>query len=200
MARVDKNSPFYGTRGRVGDLVFRTGQYGTTVHLAPAKKKNKNKYRVNRNSRMPQAIEYARRRIRDPEMYELYKSGVDDAKNSAYMVAVTDYLNAPKINKIDTSKYRGNVKQIINIYATDDFRVNKVMVVIRNANGELVESGEAKMKSKRYGRWTYLTTVVNTQTARGTLLVTVEDHAENMTSQTVVLNSAASQQEGKNQE
>ncbi|MEJ1242223.1 hypothetical protein WBG78_29005 [Chryseolinea sp. T2] len=195
MARVDKNSPFYGTSGRVGDLIFRTGLYGTTVHLAPEKKKNKSKYRANRNSRMPQAIEYARKRIRDPEMYELYQSGVNDAKNSAYMVAITDYLHAPKISRIDSSKYTGSVKQPINIYATDDFKVNKVMVVIRNPIGELVESGEATMKSKRYGRWTYLTTVVNTTTVGGTLLVTVEDHAENITSQTVVLGDNTAEQE-----
>ena len=201
MARIDKSSPFYGTSGRVGNLIFRTGAYGTTVSLAPDNtKKNKNKRRTNRNSRMPQAIEYARRRIRDPEMHELYRGGVDETKNSAYIVAVTDYLNAPKIIRINTGWYSGNANQPITIYATDDFRVKKVMVVIRNAHGEVIESGQAKMRSKRYGRWIYLTTVVKTPTAGGTLLVTVEDHAENMTSQTVALDDNSSEQEGGSQD
>lgn len=189
MARIDEGSPFYGTRGRIGNLIFRTGRYGTTVSIAPDKKafKKKNKRKLMSLSPLSRAIEYARKQIRNSESYEMYQSGVNMEKRSAYMVALKDFLTAPTIISIETSHYAGGIGERIGIHVTDDFRVKRVVLVIRNARGDVVESGEAIALPEGFERWAYVARTANAEPAGSTVLVTVEDHAQNVTSQTVTL-------------
>lgn len=62
---------------------------------------------------------------------------------SAYNVAVADFLNAPDIKEVDFSKYTGEVGSQITICAIDDFKVTDVQVEIFDSTGVLVERGGA---------------------------------------------------------
>jgi hypothetical protein len=94
-------------------------------------------------ARFLEATQYARQQISLAESKELYAKRVTHKKRSAFTVAMTDYLLAPKVHSIDTVDYHGAIGDTITVKATDDFMVTKVKVIITNATGAIIEEGEA---------------------------------------------------------
>jgi len=65
---------------------------------------------------------------------------------TAYNVAVADFMNAPHIDEIDVSHYTGQSGSYVQIRAVDDFEVKEVTIIIQNADGTQVESGSATLQ------------------------------------------------------
>jgi hypothetical protein len=107
------------------------------------------------SSRFKEAIRYASLQMRKPAAQAEYASGITPRLTSAYVVALTDFLNAPTIEVVDTSLYHGYSHDLITIMAVDDFKVTSVRVEIRSAAGDLIEQGEALNDADRADRWTY---------------------------------------------
>lgn len=108
------------------------------------------------------AAQYANRQLAIPEALELYKAGVTEAKRSAYMVAMSDFLNAPRVLGIDTDRYDGVIGSKIAINAVDDFGVTEVRVRITDADDVLLEQGLATLDPTGKFPWEYTATVMNT--------------------------------------
>ena len=85
-------------------------------------------------------------------------------------------MNAPTVQHIDISGYRGRAGDTIAIRAVDDFSVTKVSVQIRNAAGTLIEEGEA---AKGLNCWRYRVTVPNLSISGSTIRATAFDRPGN---------------------
>lgn len=133
------------------------------------------------------AARYASRQIKDGESRALYAKGINDKKRTAFQVAVSDSIVAPKVNLIDANHYNGSVGSTIEVKAVDDFMVTKVMVTIRSADGSLIEEGEAKQDQDNFISWLYTATVANPSEVGSTIQASAFDRPGNVTSLTKVL-------------
>ncbi|NOT76430.1 MAG: hypothetical protein HOP08_15995 [Cyclobacteriaceae bacterium] len=115
------------------------------------------------------------------ESKEIYSSGVKGKMRSAFVVAVSDYLNAPRVGPIYTSKYKGAVEDAIVVKAKDDFMVTSVTVIITDAAGNELEQGEAVQNLQKIFMWTYEATVANPSLPGTKITAIAFDRAGNST-------------------
>ena len=130
-------------------------------------------------SRFQEAVIYGKSVLTDPTTKALYEEKTAPGK-SAYNVAVADYFNAPNIKEVDLSNYTGEEGSTIRIKATDDFEVADVQVKIANADGTLVEVGNAVLQSDGLF-WLYTATKLNESLQGDKITVTVSDIPGNNT-------------------
>lgn len=187
MAESKNNIITHGLSGKVGDLIVFSQRNGKTiVSRAPREKTKEDTEKQKEHKRKFQrAILYAKVVMNDPDTKELYESKADRPKGiTGHNVAVADLLNAPDIDSIDMSGYTGKVGDIIKIIALDDFEVKAVTVKIENADGSLVEDGEAVDNG---AEWVYTATVKNADLSGDKITVTATDNPANMTEKTQAL-------------
>ncbi|HYG37428.1 MAG TPA: hypothetical protein VD908_02360 [Cytophagales bacterium] len=115
----------------------------------------------------------------DPTSKAAYATKISDKLNSAYMVAMTDFLNAPTVDQLDLSGYAGQAADKILVQASDDFRVASVFVSILSADDAVIESGPAIENAN--GEWEYTATVANAEVATSKYQIQVKDKPGNMT-------------------
>ncbi len=118
---------------------------------------------------------YAAKQSADPASKTFYEQGITEKKRSAYAVAMSDYLVAPKVEFINTLDYKGNVGDLIAIRAKDDFRVVRVKVEILGAGGSVIEDGEAETDDSARNGWTYSAKALNATLAGTTIRATAID-------------------------
>jgi hypothetical protein len=76
---------------------------------------------------------------------------------SAYAIALADWFEAPRVLQIDVDAWSGEIGQTIRVKARDNVKVAAVTVVIRDAEGNVLESGEAVPSRTSSAWWTYTT-------------------------------------------
>jgi hypothetical protein len=76
---------------------------------------------------------------------------------TAYYLAVADWFGMPKVLKIDVDDWMGESGQTIRVKARDNVKVARVLLVIRDAGGNILESGEAVQSAPGSPWWTYTT-------------------------------------------
>jgi hypothetical protein len=108
-----------------------------------------------------EASAWAKEQLEKPESKAFYKAAISGKLTSAYMVAVSDYLNAPKVKGIDTRRYKGAIGDKIVVNAFDEFGVTRVEVFITDAAGNVIEQGEAPRDAERKFYWNYIATAAN---------------------------------------
>ena len=92
-------------------------------------------------------IAYAKKAIKNSELKAAYQAAAKDGQ-TAFNVATSDALNPPEITTILTDNYQGSTGDNIVIQATDDFKVEAVLVSIHLATGELLEQGNASLQTR----------------------------------------------------
>ena len=112
-------------------------------------------------ARFLEASQYARQQTSVSQSADLYAKGITDRKRTAYLVAMVDYMIAPKVHSIDTLGYRGSIGDLISVKATDDFMVTNVKVVITDSSGALIEEGDAGPDALRVNLWAYKASAAN---------------------------------------
>jgi hypothetical protein len=144
MAKQERNVVTHGLSGKIGDLLlFRQRGGKTIVSKIPEFSKTVSEKQATQRKLFQQAVIYAQTAIASPEMEELYKTVAKKKGKYPFNVAVADFLNAPDIHDIDLSEYTGSAGDRIRIIVNDDVAVKSVKVEIHNADGSLVEEGEA---------------------------------------------------------
>ena len=182
------NNPiFKGCSGRLGDMVFRTVHGQTHICKRPAMRSRTTEKQTAVISKFRQATQYAKQQVGDPALKELYEHGITDRKLSAYQMAVSDYLNAPKVHSIDTQRYQGKIDDKILVAATDDFMVVGVKIIIVGSDGLVIEEGEAGPSLHRADHWSYKATVVNPSLPGTRIRAVAYDRPGNATSLEKVL-------------
>ena len=92
--------------------------------------------------------------------------------------------NSPSIKAQDLSAYHGQPGDIIKLITSDDFGVVNVHVVIANALGTTLESGNAVEAAVGTGHWTYTATTVVPAGTTVTVKVTATDRPGGMATST----------------
>jgi hypothetical protein len=182
MAKQKNNVVTYGLSGKVGDLlIFRQVKGKTVVSKIPDLPKTATEKQKASRKRFQHATLYAKLAIENPDTKDLYAAVANKGKDkgrTAYNVAVADFFNAPDIDTIDLSKYSGAVGDEIRIIASDDFAVKSAVVQIINADGSIVEEGEAVNSTGNL--WIYTATQINKSLDGDKIVVTVSDMPGNI--------------------
>lgn len=76
---------------------------------------------------------------------------------TAYNVALTDWFEGPRVLHIDVDAWTGMPGETIRVKARDNVKVAAVTVVIRDADGNLLETGEAVQSGADRAWWSYTT-------------------------------------------
>jgi hypothetical protein len=116
--------------------------------------------------------------MQDPLQKEEYTKEAKEKGIQTNAVAIADFLKAPRIEKINLSEYTGKKNDIIKIKAFDDFKVKAVTVKIENADGTLVEEGNA-VENGLY--WIYTAKQNNADLSRDKITVRATDIPDNLT-------------------
>ena len=182
MAQSKNNIVTHGLSGKVGDiLVFSQRNGKTIVSKAPKKRTGEDSEKQKQQqAKFQQAVLYGKSVLADPTQKELYET----AGKKAYNVAVADLLNAPKIETINVSNYKGNIGDTISVRVTDDFKVVSVKVIIQNADGSLVEEGNAVQQGID---WIYTATAQNTDLSGDKIIIQATDTPANLSEKEQIL-------------
>jgi hypothetical protein len=179
MAESKNNVITHGLSGKIDLLVFRQRNGKTLVSKAPKEITQTSLAQEQVKQRFQQAVIYAKAAIANATTKEAYDSKAE-AGQSAYNVAIADFFNAPDIQAIDVSAYTGAVGSKIGIKVTDDFKVEQVYVQIVNADGTLVEQGNAVADANGLD-WLYTATINNASLTGDKIIVTATDKPGNDT-------------------
>lgn len=119
-------------RQKNGQYVLSSAPNRVSHNLTDAQKQQQERFR--------QAILYAKGAAKGtPE----YQALAESRGQSAYNVAVADFLHPPEIQHIDLSAYKGAAGENITITAINDVKVKTVGVLIATDDGTVVEKGSA---------------------------------------------------------
>ncbi len=176
------NALTQGISGKVTGLVFRQNANGSvSVGDAPRpSSKAPTAGMLAQRQRFQQATFYGRAVQQDPAQKAAYETGIDVNTQSAYTVAVADFLNAPDILSVDFTAYRGQVGDAIVIQATDDFAVHHVHVRIQRPDGTIADEGDATAAPDGY-TFRFAATTKNPAFAGCKVLVSAYDNPGNET-------------------
>jgi hypothetical protein len=176
MGESKNNLATEGLSGQVGNLVFRRRKADGKVFVSRQPSAFDGDPSVAQKavqSKFQEAILYGKTAISDPNIKVLYEQK-KTAGQSAFNVAVADYFNAPNIHEIDVSAYTGQIGSTIRIRVTDDFTVKSVFVHITNADGSLVEEGNAVLQPNGVD-WLYTAIQLNESLNGDKIAVTAYD-------------------------
>jgi hypothetical protein len=142
MAHSRTNLITLGFSGKLGNqVIFRNINGQTVMSNFPGRKHKKAVGKqVETCHRFREASQYAKAVLKNPEMLAAYRAKAKTGQ-TAYNVAVADYLTSPVVTGIDTSTYHGHAGDKITVSAKDNFRVKEVIVMIMGPVGEKLEQG-----------------------------------------------------------
>jgi len=173
MAKVDDNIITEGLSGRLGKkLVFRKGRAGTTIVSIRAKFSGDREFtedQLSHQELFKTAIAYAKKAKSQP----IYKKLARGTESNSFNVAVADWFSQPQVMDIDPTQWTGEVGQIIRIQAQDEVMLATVSVLIQDANGNILEQGEAVPFEDLW--WYYTTTSQLAQSSTLQVVATAQD-------------------------
>lgn len=88
---------------------------------------------------------------------DVYLRRAENTDATSYDLALIDWFGRPKVSEIDIDTWTGKNGQIIRVKARDNVMVARVAVVIRDAQGNLLEAGEAVRSEAGSAWWVYTT-------------------------------------------
>lgn len=187
MAQVKDNDLTEGLSGKFGKkIVFRQVNGITIAAQAPKQKAKPTEKQENQNKRFSEASTYAKNALLDPTLKAFYEAEAKKKKGvSPRNVAMADYLKPPTIASIETSDYTGiKTGEKIIIKAEDNVKINSLKVKITKSDKSTVEEGSATLLE---GKWTYITTVINSSITGDKIVVTATDRPGNTSTKQITL-------------
>ncbi len=183
MAKVGNNVVTSKLSGKLGDqIVFRTRGSKTYVSVKPNKtEKEATDEQMEHRRHFQEAILYGKSVNANADIKAAYKDAAT-GNQSAFNVAVADFMSAPHIEEIDISNYAGQAGDTIRIRAVDDFKVVEAVVNIYNSDSSLVENGQAVQQANGID-WIYTATSQNGSIEGDKIVIIVSDLPGNITSE-----------------
>jgi hypothetical protein len=183
MAVVKSNVITKGLSGKFGqDIVFRMA-HGMTYAATPPTVTDREltEGQVAHRKRFQSAVIYSKAATADPVMKAAYKAAaLKKGWNSAMIAAVSDYFNAPEIQEVNLSGYKGVIGDVISVKVTDDFKVSSVSLEILTADSVTIEKGNATLSTDGI-TWNYTVTSAPASLAGVHVVVKAEDLPGNST-------------------
>ncbi|MFZ4522784.1 MAG: hypothetical protein ACOYNC_13830 [Bacteroidales bacterium] len=145
--------------GIFGNQVVLKNRKGKSIMVIPKTrdKVNPTAKQVEVRKKFALASQYARTILLIPEMKALYAAKAVNG-SSAYVVAMTDWLNPPAVHEIDTLDYKGNPGDKIHVVALDNFALKEVRVSVFDSKGSEIEKGFCD-QDPMTSRFDYIATV-----------------------------------------
>jgi hypothetical protein len=147
MAKVKRNILFQGISGTIDkNLVFRQMKDGTTILSAKPDFSRRvfSKGQLTHQSRFQAAAAYARRAAKTNPIYAELAKGT---MKTAYNIALSDWFNPPVIHEVQRHG------EHIQVNASDNVLVAKVVITILDEQGKVLEQGEAGLQDNHL--WNY---------------------------------------------
>ena len=179
MAKSAKNIAIEGFSGMIANLVFRTRKADGKVFISHRPSGHKKPLPAGQKKtmlRFQEAVIYGKVTLADPTKKAAYAKKALPGQ-TAYNVAIADYLNAPDIEEVDLSNFTGKPGSKIIIKATDDFEVIKVCVHIADGNGIVIEEGDAVKDTE--DNWIYTAVTDNDSISGDKITITAYDNPGN---------------------
>jgi hypothetical protein len=154
MAKLRTNSTHAPLRGKFGDKIYKW--YGNTcvVQKLPTRRKRR---RVTARLKaafdnLRQAVRYAQGVIVDPAARAYYASAARTLRRTVYLLAKADAMKPPTIKTPFVSErcYEGRIGEVFLIATGDVFRVQTLRIIVRDAAGDIVETGDAVRHKKDF--------------------------------------------------
>ena len=176
MAKVRLNPILEKVRGQVGDLVFkRSGEQMIIARKPDFSDRQLSEAQVAVQERFRQAALYGKMVMADPDTKQLYDAAAKAKGQPVFSLTIADFFNAPSVAEVDMANYSGKVGDPIVVKARDDFQVAGVTVNLADADGTVLESGEAVQTPANSGRWLYTATAAIATGTQVRVLVTATD-------------------------
>jgi hypothetical protein len=187
MAKIKNNLLITGISGIIGESIAFRQKAGKTF-LVKARRSHQvtmtQKYMA-AQARFQASVVYAKRVVKDSAAKSLYASKTVDGQ-TAFNLALSDAYHSPVVSEIITENYHGGIEDLINIKATDNFKVAKVTLSIFGSDGSLLETGPASDLGNELD-WTYIVKASNTVLAGTRIIATAADLPGNTHSIEVIL-------------
>ncbi len=116
---------------------------------------------------------------------DVYLNQEQETGIPAYNLALADWFGLPKVLEINVDRWTGKSGQCIRVKARDNVKVARVTVMIRNAEGTLLERGEAVQSEAGSAWWNYTTKSLVPMTPFPTVKAIVQDLPGNTASFTI---------------
>jgi hypothetical protein len=189
MPKIGNNPIMKGLSGMLGDVVVYREQRGRLVMSNRPKKRDvPTDHQKLQGAKFKRAVAYANGQMKIPEAKAAYDLLIDKTKfASGYAVAMADFLKGPEITGIDASGYNGQIGDLIQINAVDNFKVTDVTVEIRSAANALIEQGPAAQDPQNELSWNFAATQPNAQLAGTKIIVKAKDMPSNVTLKDLIL-------------
>jgi hypothetical protein len=159
MAQVDENDLTTGLRGKFGDqFVFRKFGDRTIAYKMRRQAESSTEKQLLHREKFRLAASYAKQSLLMPEMKAEYEAIARAKRNTTvFATAVADFLKPVTITDILIAPYKGEVCFLLTVAVNDIFKVKKMKVIISNADGAVLESGDAIGGNDSSG-YSYITT------------------------------------------
>ena len=151
MANVHRNISIRGLTDLLGKT--RSGQNISTSRRRYDDVPNYNGTELSHSDAMRKAATYASFASR----HDAYLARAAETGAAPYSLALTDWFGAPRVLQIDVDAWTGEIGQTIRVKARDNVSVAAVTIVIRDAQGNLLERGEAVQSAAGSAWWHYTT-------------------------------------------
>ncbi len=181
MTLIGNNPLLKGASGMLGNTVYYRKWRGRLIMCnKPKRRKSLSNEQKKTVSRFKLASKYAVGQMKDEDAKAAYQQGTNNRYHSAYLVALNDYLNAPRVAEIQVHNYSGSIGDKITIDAWDDFKVVRVNVVITDIDGAIIEEGDAMQSKSSPHLWKYKATVTNSKVKGSKIVAMAFDKPRNM--------------------
>lgn len=159
MAKIRFNGLISEVRGSVGGVVVRKkgGKFTLSDKPDMSEVVPSQAQAIVRNA-FTRAVAYGKTVMGDPEKLAFYEGLAAQKEMPAFSLCVGDYLNAPTMDSLDLSHYRGQVGDQILITTHDDIGVVDVNVELTRTDGSNIERGKAVEVGAGSGYWVYTAT------------------------------------------
>jgi len=88
---------------------------------------------------------------------DVYRRAARATGATAYYLALADWFGAPRVLEINVDNWTGQTGQTIRVKARDNVMVARVLVLIRDAAGNVLEAGAAVQSQAGSAWWSYTT-------------------------------------------
>ncbi|HET9588195.1 MAG TPA: hypothetical protein VFO91_05365 [Anaerolineales bacterium] len=106
---------------------------------------------------------------------EAYINQAKKTGMTAYYMALADWFGAPRVWEINVDGWDGEIGQTIRVKARDNVMVARVSVVIRDAEENVLEMGEAVQSQAGSPWWNYTTKSIVKMTPFPSIEATAQD-------------------------
>ncbi len=180
MAVIRDNIFVLGARGRVGNLIYRI-RYGILEFYSLPKRKKKKPSPAQEAQRflMKRAVGFAKG-LKTNEAMRLFYEEMARKRHftNAYHAAISHVLTNPSILDVDFSEYLAQAEDSIRFKPAAWDKVESVKVILKDAEGEIIESGWAKSDTRDW--WRYVVQASHEDRPAATVVFEIHDDVPKM--------------------